>query len=392
MVVRHSKRACLAVEYSGNLDDSTETVVTAARAGHILTFAPRGSDPRSQVLLPNLMSCTASIIAIDFDGALYRESAAARRDMGQDVYCIDPFGLAGTATRHPDPMNLLDFNGVDIESVGSIIAGSLVDPEKLSSREDAVAFNLLAAVAGYCAVIPEKKNISSLIGAFFSDDVVYNLAVVLDTIGGKIPKTSYQGISAFLKLEDSIRGRILVALIDYLNVFQRAGLGIAPGKDDTATVNHVNAMVSDTPATTYLVFPSSKLQTHKAVMGVWLNSVLNAFEFSDVAADNHLLLLDGLDRFGTLPGLVHHLAVPSDARQMLTTWDTPASLRTLFPVDWEVIAGRASAIQLLGNDDPAASREVIALMGGDHEALLPVPRDQQVLLQDQPRRHHNLST
>lgn len=66
------------------------------------------------------------------------------------------------------------------------------------------------------------KNVNSrdIYDTFHSSDVVYNLAVVLDTIGKKISKMSYSEISSFLQKADIERSRILSAVTVKIKLFK----------------------------------------------------------------------------------------------------------------------------------------------------------------------------
>lgn len=60
--------------------------------GHCLSFAPTGSGKSVSVVVPNLLTYPGSVVCIDPKGAIASITARRRREMGQKVILLDPFG------------------------------------------------------------------------------------------------------------------------------------------------------------------------------------------------------------------------------------------------------------------------------------------------------------
>ena len=66
---------------------------------------------------------------------------------------------------------------------------------------------------------PAQRNLNEVCQLLMSDDVVYNLAVVLDTVGKRLNKACYQEIASFLQMPELTRGGVLATADSYLRPF-----------------------------------------------------------------------------------------------------------------------------------------------------------------------------
>lgn len=82
---------------------------------HQMTFAPTGSGKGRAVIIPNLITYSGPVIVIDPKGENYLVTARARREMGQQVICIDPFNCVG-GTDTLNPLDVIHLPNADVES------------------------------------------------------------------------------------------------------------------------------------------------------------------------------------------------------------------------------------------------------------------------------------
>lgn len=82
--------------------------------GHLLTLAPTRSGKGVSAVIPNLLDHLGSAFVVDVKPENAAVAARRRREMGQEVRILDPFGVAGGW----DGINLLDL--IDIESPDAI--------------------------------------------------------------------------------------------------------------------------------------------------------------------------------------------------------------------------------------------------------------------------------
>ncbi|SNZ07409.1 type IV secretory system conjugative DNA transfer family protein [Cohaesibacter gelatinilyticus] len=96
---------------------------------HLLTVAPTRSGKGTTQIIPNLLSYTGSTLVIDPKGENAMITTGHRKAMGQDVYIVDPWGIAnieGIETAHFNPLDWLDITDVDITENAMLLADALV--------------------------------------------------------------------------------------------------------------------------------------------------------------------------------------------------------------------------------------------------------------------------
>lgn len=170
---------------------------------HILLFAPTGSGKGVGFVIPNLLFWEESAVVHDIKLENYELTSGYRKHkMDQEIFLWNPADPAGVSHCY-NPLDWLS------EKPGQLVDDcqkicNLVLPEQEFWQNE--ARSLLLGVMLYLVAVPEKPtSFGEIVRTMRSDDVVYNLAVVLDTIGGKIHPVSYMNIAAFLQKADKER-------------------------------------------------------------------------------------------------------------------------------------------------------------------------------------------
>jgi type IV secretion system protein VirD4 len=85
----------------------------------------------------------------------------------------------------------------------------------------------------YLLAVPEKvKSFGEVVRTMRSDDVVYNLAVVLDTIGNDIHPVAYMNIAAFLQKADKERSGVISTMNSNLELWANPLIDTATASSD----------------------------------------------------------------------------------------------------------------------------------------------------------------
>jgi len=174
---------------------------------HILLFAPTGSGKGVGFVLPNLLFWEDSIVCHDIKLENYLVTSGWRaQELGQNCYVWNPADPDG----HTHCYNPLDWistkSGQMVDDVQKIC--NLILPEQEFWMNE--ARSLLMGVILYLCADPNKPtSFGEVVRTMRSDDVVYSLAVVLDTIGKKIHPVSYMNIAAFLQKADKERSGVI---------------------------------------------------------------------------------------------------------------------------------------------------------------------------------------
>ena len=75
---------------------------------HLLTLAPNRSGKGVSSIIPNLLTWPESLVVIDPKGENAAVTARQRREMGQEVHVLDPFGVTGHRRSRFNPLLWLD--------------------------------------------------------------------------------------------------------------------------------------------------------------------------------------------------------------------------------------------------------------------------------------------
>ncbi len=177
---------------------------------HVLLFAPTGSGKGVGFVIPNLLFWEESVICHDIKMENYELTSGYRNQkLRQDCYVWNPADPDGISHCY-NPLDWIsDKPGQMVDDVQKIC--NLVLPEQEFWQNE--ARSLMLGVILYLCAVPEKvTSFGEVVRTMRSDDVVYNLAVVLDTIGGKIHPVSYMNIAAFLQKADKERSGVISTL------------------------------------------------------------------------------------------------------------------------------------------------------------------------------------
>jgi type IV secretion system protein VirD4 len=351
-------------------------VATLGGESHLLTIAPAAAGKARSCIIPNLLTYPGPVVVVDPTGEAYAITSRARREMGHKVVRLDPFRVIDQESDALNPLDLLQgLEGPALESACQDIAGLLPGFHSFTDVWENAAFGLTSGVIGYLAAVPEKNKFADLYSILHSDDVVYNLAVVLDSIGKRIPRMSYTEISAFLQKEDKERSRIITSVTSQLKA-----LG---SQEAQKTLSMSSFPLTDVtegkPVSIYVIVPPAKLLSHFSLLRVWIGTLLLCVMGRRVRpAQATLFLLDECAKLGFFPQL--EAAVVSGGEYGLrvwTFWQDLHPLRSLFPASW--LVSNCGAVQIFGVRDYSASAELASLLGVEPEDIRMLAADEQII-------------
>lgn len=197
---------------------------------HVLLFAPTGSGKGVGFVIPNMLYWEESMVCHDIKLENYELGSGYRnKKMGQPCYVWNPADPNGHSHCY-NPLDWLsDKPGQLVDDVQKIC--NLVLPEQEFWQNE--ARSLLLGIILYLAAVPEKlTSFGEVVRTMRSDDVVYNLAVVLDTIGGKIHPVSYMNIAAFLQKADKERSGVVSTMNSGLELWANPLIDTATASSD----------------------------------------------------------------------------------------------------------------------------------------------------------------
>ncbi len=332
---------------------------------HLLTIGITGSG-KTNLANANALSYRGSMIIIDVRGDIARSTARFRRDvLGQETHVLDPFGVTGLPRARLDPLDVIQLPGTSPDTEAQSIAATLAsrvrferDPfwhEQGSSLFGSLIAHLLSQVD------PDKRSFPRLLEILFSDDAVYQLAVLMDA---EIKKQSfaYEGIGAFLQLPDgqgNTRGCVLATVHAMMHAFR---CQVVRESMQSSTVDLLS-LLDGKPTTIYLVLPVERMESHGVVLRLWLDTLLQVL-IRRVRAPEvpTMVIVDEAAQLGPCPALKTVATyLRASGVRLWTFWQDLSQIKTLYP-DWQTLVNNTSAITFMPGTGLAA-RELAEMVG-----------------------------
>lgn len=143
--------------------------------GHLMTVAPTGAGKGVSCVVPALIHHEGSAVVLDMKGENYVMSARHRREMGQDVVCLDPFDMVSGFVDVPEseragfnPFDLLPYLSDDRSSACRQLADMIL--EKDGPRADRFWRDTAVSIlAGLISVYDRYPNVSRSLWAMMED-------------------------------------------------------------------------------------------------------------------------------------------------------------------------------------------------------------------------------
>src|SRR4029077_5897155 len=162
-----------------------------AAESHVLVIAPTGAGKGRSVIIPNLLHYDGPAIVVDVKGEAAFVTARHRREIGQEVVVLDPFGVLSTQTGSLNPLDLLAATPGSIADDAFMLAEMIAGGSRGTKEPfwDDHAVNLVAGLIAHVMTTkqPDDRNLGSVWKLLAHDDLVLHLATQLDAAGGDKP-------------------------------------------------------------------------------------------------------------------------------------------------------------------------------------------------------------
>ena len=264
---------------------------------HVLLFAPTGSGKGVGFVIPNLLFWEESCICHDIKMENYELTSGWRNSkLKQECFVWNPADPNGYSHCY-NPLDWISEKpGQMVDDVQKIC--NLVLPEQEFWQNE--ARSLMLGVILYLCAVPEKvTSFGEVVRTMRSDDVVYNLAVVLDTIGGKIHPVAYMNIAAFLQKADKERSGVISTLNSGLELWANPLIDTA-----TASSDFDMQTLKKKKQTIYVGVTPDNLQRLEPLLKVFYQQATDFLTRNMPKADEPhgvLLMMDEFPSLGEMP-------------------------------------------------------------------------------------------
>lgn len=260
---------------------------------HCLLFAPTGSGKGVGFVIPNLLYWKDSVIVHDIKLENYELTSGWRKkNLKQKVFLWNPADPDGISHCY-NPMDWISKKPGQMVDDVQKICNFLLPKQEFWENE---ARSLLTGVMLYLVYDKNKPTtLGEVVRTLRNDDVVYNLAVVLDTMGKDIHPVSYMNIAAYLQKPDKERGSVTSTANSSLELWANPLIDTATASSDF-NLNEFKL----TPHTLYCGLTPDNISRLKPLMGIFYQQAAAFFTAHMPRPEEKYGVLMLMDEFPTL--------------------------------------------------------------------------------------------
>jgi type IV secretion system protein VirD4 len=348
----------------------------------IMTFCPTGGGKGVSAIIPTLLANVRSMIVVDPKGENFAVTARRRLELGHRVYALDPFNIRTKKSDGLNPLDLLNLPNVCIESEAVTLAAA-IGHDFQSKREafwDQHALGLISGLLALAASGHYPQNLRTLRDHLVGEDPIHKIAVALDLLAAKqaTETLAYRELAAFFhQSERETRPSVLASAGAYAKIFNVDRV-IKTLEKSTLKLRD---LIVGKPMTVYLIIPSDKLHSHRALLRLWLTTIMIAMQSrTSRPAESTLLLIDECGQLENFELL--QTAVTLCRGYGVQPWLFFQSLQQLkknYGEDWRTFIDNAGAVQAFKFSNQFSVDEWGKFFQRTPEQLLALPPDEQLL-------------
>lgn len=370
--------------------------------GHLITFAPTGAGKGVRVIIPNLLNYRGPIFTIDPKGENFAVTARYRsQTLGHKIYVLDPFEVAnenilnalGITRTRLNPLDIVAVSpetGPALNMMASIFStddsGSIEDGNFWQQSAEMLLAGAIGAALAKADIAQRPISFQDFVDVLTADDPVYQIAVLLDTIGKKLDVVSYKALSNFCGRAERERSGVLSTSLSYLTPFTSERVLYYL---DRSTLDIADVIDGD-KYSIYLIVPPSKLRSHALLTRLWVSMFLNAImERKEKPVERTLFLLDECAQLGGLEALTKSVTLLRGyGLQVWMFFQDVSQLNQIYRGNAETILNNCAVAQTFGVTRQSAGILMEDLIGGfSAKEFVQLDPTQQVisLANQQPR-------
>lgn len=334
---------------------------------HLITIAPSRSGKGTTTIIPALLEYPGSMIVIDPKGQNAAVTAAHRRAMGQEVICLNPFGMhTGEPWHLPshtyNPLSIIDeFSANFVADVNALCEALIVtegnEPHWSNSARDLVSALILYVLADGT----EERTLGRIrrLATRGHEDFDTFEAFMQHLSESPFPFVA-QKAGRFTRMSDGIHGIISTATTQ-LNFLDDPVI-----VDSLKTGETTFADLKTRPVTIYLILPARYISAYSRWLRIMVVSALNELT-ATARVPGQLPVLFLLDEFAQLG----HLKAIEDAMGMaagygVQLWPIFQDLNQaeqIYGKRWQTFLANAGVVQFFTPNDVTTAEYITKRAG-----------------------------
>lgn len=285
---------------------------------HMLTIAGSRGGKGSSVIIPNLLLWEGSAVVIDPKGTNAHVTAQARRDMGHDVYLIDPFGVVTSEPDRFDPFDGLDPDselvGEEIKSIADALVAPDGDKTSKDPHWDDSARTILAGLMSHVLSGPGPKK-----WLYQIRDLIRQLPEDQDRMWAEMSLNERAGQHAKSAAIRFIRGQNSNEILSIMSNADKHTEWLSSPIMRRITSNPTFRIrdIKKRPTTIYLIIPPRQIQRQKRLIRLFINLVIDSVEKGGKSDVPILMMIDEFLSLGRMQEFPDSFATMASYNLML---------------------------------------------------------------------------
>lgn len=335
---------------------------------HLLTVAPTRSGKGVSSIIPNLLRYGGSALVVDPKGENALITAAQRQAMGQKVFLLDPWGIAGpklgmTAARF-NPLDWIQPDDPDAVENALLLAEAMVPSgaEGEARFWDEEARSLIAGIILYVATAPDEKE--RTLGRV-RDILTMDEETLKDTLqamfnhGNPVVAST---ASRTASKDPKLRSSVLASAQSHTHFLESPRIR----ESLSATDFHFESLKTD-HVSVYLILPADRLQAFDRWLRLLIQQALTVNARNvDVNPDRPILfMLDEMAAIGRLAMLEQAFGLMAGYGMQI--WGIVQDLSQLSRIygqeGWQTFISNSGVIQYFGSRDKMTAEYFSSLCG-----------------------------
>lgn len=266
--------------------------------GHVVTVAPTGSGKGIGAVIPNLLDYPGSCLVLDVKGENAAVTARARRQMGHQVFVVDPFNVTQGETHCFNLLDRIDPTDPECVSESATLADCLVVVDSKGGGEhfDESAKTLLQGLMLHVAGNPDStlRNLGELRRLITADEETF-LGTMADMASDESAAFGIPARAAntLMGMADRERGSVLSTARRNTAFLDDPRVAATLARTDFDLSNIKRELM-----TVYLVLPANKIGPNARLVRGFIGSVIGAITASATQPQHRVAFF--LDEFGQL--------------------------------------------------------------------------------------------
>lgn len=348
--------------------------------GHLITIAPTGAGKGRSCIIPALLRHDGPIIVVDPKGENVAVTARRRREMGDQVIVLDPFGVTGEQADAFNPLDLIEADSVESVDLAQAFAHALTDLSDVDPRNaywyQRSTFLLSSLILHVCC---HQDRASRNLG---------EVRRVLMALVEEMHQAEAQRRDPNEKLPDGPTTAAIAQsphpaareTLSLLRSGAREGLGsiLSIAEDAVGFIRgpQVGASVDrstfDPESVTrgdrlaiYIVVPPHHLESHGRLLRMWIMALIKLLtRRHGKPRHTTLLIIDEAAQLGPLAELRQAVTLLRGyGVQTWSFWQDVSQLQALYPRDWQTIVNNCAVLQCFGAQNRMAADGMAQLTG-----------------------------